>query len=255
MALPYFRARLGGAVMLVALLHGVPAAAQDTPPDPATKGQHVEKLNDEGAAAYHARDYRRANEKFQQAYALDPDPNILYNIAKTYELLGDDSAALEKFELFVSQPGADPAGKTKANAKIQEIKARIAGAPKATATPSTPPPVGEQRFVVPTVVALGVGVVGAGVGTFFGLKALGTQSDLDSVCKEKSCPPTANDDISSLKTASTISTVGFIVGGVGLVSAAVLYIAGRPSSKKESASGLRITPTAGPTSVGFVGTF
>jgi tetratricopeptide (TPR) repeat protein len=254
------RLALGGALLATTLFLGFPAAADEPPPtDAATKSAHVEKLNDEGAAAYHARDFRKANEKFQQAYALDPDPNILYNIAKTYELLGDDQAALEKFESFVNQPGADPQGRAKAHQKIAEIKQRIAegkkgGAAQGGAGPAPASSPQGQRLVVPTILALGVGIAGVTVGTIFGVGALGKRSDLDNVCKDKACPDSSSSDISTLKTSSTISTIGFIAGGVGLASAAVLYIVGRPS-RTETARGVRITPVAGPTSVGLAGQF
>jgi hypothetical protein len=256
MALGNRGAFFGGAVVLAAVLQAAPVMAQDTPPDAASRAAHVEKLNDEGAAAYHARDYRRANEKFQQAYALDPDPNILYNIAKTYELLGDDAAALEKFEAFVNQPGADPGGRQKAKDKIAEIRARMSGGTKPSSAGTAAPAPPEQRLVIPTIIALGVGVAGVAVGTIFGVSALGKRSDLDSVCKDRACPDSSSSDISSLKTSSTVSTIGFVAGGVGLAGAAVLYLLGRPSKEHATTAGIvHVTPTVGPTSVGFVGTF
>src|SRR5688572_2447927 len=77
---------------------------------PAT-GSNVAQLNEEGAALYAARDYRRAIEKFIQAYAVDTDPNLLFNIARCYEELGDVDAAIEKYETFLKTPGADTRGR------------------------------------------------------------------------------------------------------------------------------------------------
>ena len=233
--------------LLVALLASAPALADDPTADAAAHAARVDKLNEEGTAAYRARDYRRANEKFQQAYALDPDPNILYNIAKTYELLGDDRAALEKFEQFVAQPGADPQGRTKANAKIVEIRARLAESKRPpppppppapdVAAPARPPPPREQRLVLPTIAAAGVGLAGVAVGGIFGVTALAKQSSLNKICKAKLCPETASSDISTLRTSSTLSTVGFVVGGVGIAAAVVLYLVGRPASRDSSSIG------------------
>src|SRR5688572_30400720 len=71
---------------------------------------NVAQLNEEGAAFYAARDYRRAIEKFIQAYAIDTDPNLLFNIARCYEELGEVDAAIEKYETFLKTPGADTRG-------------------------------------------------------------------------------------------------------------------------------------------------
>src|SRR5688500_15364231 len=78
------------------------AAAQARPAAIGTQGSTgVAQLNEEGAALYAARDYRRAIEKFIQAYAVDADPNLLFNIARCYEELGETDAAIEKYEVFV----------------------------------------------------------------------------------------------------------------------------------------------------------
>src|SRR5690606_3466468 len=65
----------------LALALAPPAAAADPRPSSApADSASVTQLNEEGAALYAARDYRRAIEKFIQAYAIDADPNLLFNI-------------------------------------------------------------------------------------------------------------------------------------------------------------------------------
>jgi hypothetical protein len=252
------RRTVAAAALCAIICVGVPARAQETPPvDPNVRAQVV-KLSEEGAILFQARDYRRANEKLQQAYALDPDPNLLYNIAKCYEALGDSAAAIEKYEAFLHEPGGDPGGKQRARDAIRVLK----GASSASSTPpgakkDAPAASGHQRYVLPAVIAVGLGVVGVGVGSVFGVMALGKRSDLDATCTSRVCPPTSKDAISSLKTTSTISTIGFIAGGVGLALGATLFIVGRPSSSEErgASASVSVRPYVGWSSAGLVGSF
>ena len=96
----------------------------------------VSKLSDEGFTLYKARDYRHASEKFLQAYALDPDPNLLFNIARCYESLDDLDAAIEKYESFVATPDADPQGKRRATDALRSLR-QARGAAARGASPST----------------------------------------------------------------------------------------------------------------------
>src|SRR5436309_16119301 len=93
-----FRMKSAKSVMLlVALvpLVAAPALAGDaSPPVPAAS---VDALVEQGFAAYHARDYRRAAETFLRAHTIQPDPNLLFNIGRCYEALGDRAAAIEKY--------------------------------------------------------------------------------------------------------------------------------------------------------------
>lgn len=93
------------------------------------------KLSDDGLSLYKARDYRHAIEKFLQAYALDPDPNLLFNTARCYEAMGDTDNAIEKYETFLSKGDADPQGKRRATEAIRNLRrGREAGAEASSGT-------------------------------------------------------------------------------------------------------------------------
>jgi len=70
-------------------------------------------------------------------------------------------------------------------------------------------------------VSWGVGVVGLGVGTAFGLMTLKDKHDLN--CQGNTCPASQRDALASAKQAGNISTVAFAVGGAGLLLGTVLY--------------------------------
>jgi len=73
-------------------------------------------------------------------------------------------------------------------------------------------------------VTLGVGLVGVGVGSIFGVLALSKKNELDDNCRSGSCPSTQRDTLDSGETFGTVSTVGFIVGAVGIVAGTYLLL-------------------------------
>jgi len=124
--------------------------------------------------------------------------------------------------------------------------------------PAQPPAAAEppKRNWVPVIAAGGIGVVGLGVWTGFGLAAMGQKSDLDSACKNQVCPDSAKDKLDSAKTNATIASIGLGVGAAGVVTAVVLYFVTTPKAEgSASASTATITPLVGPTSVGLSGSF
>jgi hypothetical protein len=118
------------------------------------------------------------------------------------------------------------------------------------AQPSAPSDNSKPNFI-PAYVAGGVGAVGLGVGIIFGAVALGKKGDLDESCKDKVCPANAQDSIDSAKSSATVSTVGFVVGGLGLAAGAYLYL--RPPTIK--AGSARIVPSFGLGHIGAHGQF
>lgn len=89
---------------------------------------------------------------------------------------------------------------------------------------------GGQRIAA--LVTGGVGIVGLGVGGAFGIKAI--------VCKGNKTECSAND----FDTLTTGSTVSFLVGGVAIVGATVLWLTA-PSKKPKSQTSMSIVPILG----------
>lgn len=95
----------------------------------------------------------------------------------------------------------------------------------------------------------GVGVVGLGVGSYFGLKAISKMDEAEegscagSVCQEPA-DLARTEDASS---AATVSNIAFIAGGASLVTGALLFFLA-PNSRE---AGLRATPYATRNEVGL----
>ena len=77
----------------------------------------------QGKEAFKAKDFARAADLFQQAYAAENRGNLLYNIGLCYEKAGDIGSAIEAFERFVQ---AVPNSKRRpaVERKIARLKSR-----------------------------------------------------------------------------------------------------------------------------------
>lgn len=122
--------------------------------------------------------------------------------------------------------------------------------PRATLPVAPPPtevePRNSEGTLVPGLVALGIGVVGLGVGTATGLVAASETSDIESRCEGTSCLRSDQDQADGARTMATVSTIGFVVGGVGVATGVVLLIAlsgdGDPAAARRGPS-LAIAPS------------
>lgn len=99
------------------------------------------------------------------------------------------------------------------------------------------------------LVVSGVGVVGLGLGTFFGLRAKSKNDSSKDHCPldPNVCDQTGVDLRNEAKGAATMSTAFMIGGGVLLAGGVVLYLTAPSSRGKEvSASALRVGADVGP---------
>jgi hypothetical protein len=137
----------------------------------------------------------------------------------------------------------------------------VASAPPPFPEPAAPPadrPPAEEASSGPGALVIGlgvVGVVGLGAGTVLGLMAKSKYDDSKEHCRpadENLCSAEGvalRDDAMSL---GTMSTVGFVVGGVALAGAGVLWIASSGDSKEAAhgrpgalRAGLQMSPSRG----------
>lgn len=226
-------------------------APSSSPSSSSTTQADVERLFAEGAALYKGGKYREAIDKFEEAYALYPEPNLLYNTARAYEALGEIDGAITKYRLSANHPRAGDELKAKANAKLAVLQsARDKGAepssspaapsstpsPPSTSPPASPPPspapasAGFPMWGVAGGVAAGVGALtAAGGGVVFGLGAA-THSQL-----ERDLEPDANgvtqvtrreaeDALDAGTTQKTAGVALLATGGVLVAAAVPLFV-------------------------------
>jgi hypothetical protein len=107
-----------------------------------------------------------------------------------------------------------------------------------TAPAATKPAAGSAQRVAGLVIG-GVGVVGVGLGTIFGLQASSKWSDAKAACTDYpfDCGVGARDRQSNARSAATVSTVGFIAGGALLATGLVLYFTA-PKQRESVALGI-----------------
>lgn len=116
----------------------------------AARAAQVDRLNEAGASHYARREYRQAIDFFSKALAIDPDPNLLFNIARCHERLGENQAAIDNYELFISTPGADAEGRGRAQAALTALRQSQQAA---SSTEPAAAPVANQTVVATAQVA------------------------------------------------------------------------------------------------------
>ncbi|MGC4094032.1 MAG: hypothetical protein QM756_40210 [Polyangiaceae bacterium] len=116
-------------------------------------------------------------------------------------------------------------------ASVQDSGGSVGGS---TTTDSAPASGSGQRTVA--LVAGGIGVVGVVVGSVYGLQASSKWKDAKAGCTSYpyGCSPDALKGADDARGFATLSTVGFIVGGVGLAAGAVLWFTAGSSDKQTS---------------------
>ena len=105
-------------------------------------------------------------------------------------------------------------------------------------------------------VAVAVGGVGVTIGIVTGTMVLSQESDLEGRCPNRQCPPEAHADAESFDTLRTTSTVGFVIGGLGLATGVTLLLLAPDDEEADAPEqGARIEPLLGVAAFGVRGVF
>jgi tetratricopeptide (TPR) repeat protein len=182
-----------------------------------------------GSAYYEQADYADAVREFNEAYRLSKRPDLLYNLAISYERLDQFDHAIDALQRYlVEKPEAQD--RALIQSRIENLEKRrdtpkppappVAAAP----APAPPPPPPRRPRHLPSLVVGGLGAAAllAAIGT--GVSAQLLHDDLDSRCFNHTCAPSDQADIDRGK-ALTISTDVLIgVGAAAVVTGVVLFV-------------------------------
>lgn len=134
-------------------------------------------------------------------------------------------------------------------AQASQPAAGSAPAPASGPPMDAEPRDGKSQRTVALIVG-GVGVVGVGLGTAFGLMAKSANADSEPLCNARDmCTTQGSDYRDSAISKAAISTVAFSIGGAGLLGGAILWITA-PRAQERGAQ-VSVVPTFSPDGAGL----
>jgi tetratricopeptide (TPR) repeat protein len=217
-------------VRALAILCVLAATARAQPDLEAAKGHYKQ-----GKAYQEAGAFMRAVDEFKAAYAIDPRPEMLFNIAQVYRLAGDKPHALDYFKQYLA---AQPEGKASDEARVlvAELQRQIDEDNAHTAPPPPPPrelPPPQQSTIevrasptlrVAGLVTAGTGALALALGVKFALDA---QSDNDYITHfVGTWGPTEEQRFADGQAANRDMKIAYVAGGVLAATGAVLFVLG-----------------------------
>ena len=224
--------------------------------------------------AYERQDFAQAVALYRRALAASPSPDIVYNLARIYDTkLKDRAHAIEFYERYTNDPGADPERARTAVERLASLReleqisanrrAEAAAATSSTSSTSstsaakargsevTAPEAPAQParswlsgLQVASIVVGSVGLAGVGVGIGFGLDAKSKADRSHLLCDGNSCfTPEGVDAAKHASRSATISTIAFIGGGA-LVAAGVTMLILGSTGESEQEARVQLAPYA-----------
>jgi tetratricopeptide (TPR) repeat protein len=188
---------------------------------------------------YRAGQLEEAQRLLLEAYALDPNPVLQYNLGRVYEALGKLEEAAGAFRAFLDGT-PDAADRGAIERRIETLEKQIADrkalesrererAKKPPSLPPKPPPAQDTGpGATPWVIAA------AGAAVLVGGVVAGVLADKahDDAVKDPSFRG-AQDSQDKAETLATIANVGFVVGGAAVAVGVGWGLIGHPDAQPE----------------------
>jgi tetratricopeptide (TPR) repeat protein len=112
------------AVLLAVGLLGASAPALQAQESPQ---ESPVQLFEEGMRRFGAKDYKSAVEVFRRVFQLDPNPFVLYNIARCYEELGDPDSAVRYYQRALALDGLPKEVRKETVARLERLEIALQG--------------------------------------------------------------------------------------------------------------------------------
>ncbi len=164
--------------------------------------------------------FEQAAIDFQKAFVLTNHRDLLFNIARSREKLGDKEGAIEWYRAYLA---TKPADETAVIHRIRELGGEPTPAPADLGEIADDVGI-ETPLVQPSVdplpwIALGVGIAAAGAGTYFGLDAL----DQASKARAEQTRAGTLEFKDGAEQSALIADIAFVTGAVAVGAAVFLW--------------------------------
>ncbi len=238
------------------------------------------ELVEEGMELYHEQHYAEAIERFESAYLINRDVNLLFNMARCLEALGKRDEAIAKYEAYVGSDQAQPEGIERARRALEKLEKRRTPAPPATSSEAESDPQNDgstdRSPETHTVSArpqpestswlpywlLGGGVLVGAAGATFYVLGMNDHRDVTDArgYSNRNAPYelTRSEAQSSVDSGDRNKTIGVVLASVGgalaLTSVTLLVLSPAPN-KSTMDTALTLTPREGGAALHLSGAF
>jgi hypothetical protein len=191
----------------------------------------AEHLASQGFDAYDRKEYRRAIELYQRALAAASSADILYNIARVYDVgLHDGGHATEYYRRYLAEPKAQSPRRQLAEQRIAVLQPSPFAAPietdpeAAIADTASHHSSGWSWRETSAVALAGSGLIALGVGTGFGISAASQSDTWKQDCKGNVCQSQRGVDAAhTAADRARVATVALAAGGALLAGGAAVW--------------------------------
>jgi tetratricopeptide (TPR) repeat protein len=231
----------------------LPTASAQPKEEKDSKAQALELFN-QSADLYAQGKFDEAAKLLEKAYALHPEPVLLYNLGRAYEGLGENQKAIDAYTHYLDQaPKAKDRGALER--RIQTLKDQVAKEQKleqehaeAENKPETLPPAPQEKAPAPKPggsaqlwpwVVTGVGAAIIGAGLFVGIQAKNKRND----AQDNPVNRDAQDQFDSAKSMASTANVLLIAGTLVTAGGITWAILSKPKRQPAEQSALTLTVT------------
>ena len=222
-----------------------PARAQEEQASPQEAAEEAFQAEAQRARELYAEErFDEAIQAFESAYALKPEPNILYNIGRIHEKKGEFEEATDYYERFVNEPDIKLAARQDALARIKALREVLAmrkqqreaeeaadaqgsssttdaavtttqGEEPLTTAPVDPPEPIKRPGIAPTATLVGLGVGSLVVGGLFARRTQVAHQQLEQT-----------GDLEESRALRTQGRRDAVIADAGLITGVALIAAG-----------------------------
>jgi hypothetical protein len=162
---------------------------------------------------------------FGSAVAVDPGEHVIRAEAPGYQS--------RESKLDVAGEGNDAEFTLTPLSRAETAPASLS----TTEPPAAPSNAGSSQRIAAIAVG-GIGLIGLGVGGFFGLSAQSAQSDSNPLCNERNVCTKEGDELrDKAKSRALVATIATSAGGAALVGAAILWFTAPSANGSHAAKG------------------